>query len=113
MSDFESFVESIVNRHYKSLKEWLESNGLRAPEPKVLSKLIVGLIVSDLNDDKDLFDQVMGKLAEELGLEGKPMPLAQEALFHIMRLASLAYIRLLTGLGAPRRGGGPPSAWGS
>ena len=113
MSDFESYVESLVNYHYESLKKWLESNGFRAPKPEVLSKLIIGLIVSDLNDDKDLFDQVMGKLAEELGLEGKPMALAQEALFHVMRLASLAYIKLMTGLGTPGRGGSSSSAWGS
>ena len=95
MSEIEKIVHGLMLKHYDSLKKWLEGNGLRAPDPFILANLIIDLIRSDLERDEKLFDETIEKIADELRLKGKPMKLAQEALFHLMRIASLAYIRAI------------------
>jgi len=96
MSEVEGIVHGLMLKHYKSLKKWLESNGLRAPDPFVLANLIIDLIRSDLERDDELFDKTIDRIAEELRLKGKPMTLAHQALFHLMRIAGLAYIKATT-----------------
>jgi len=102
MKDLEPIVHNLILKHYDNLKKWLESNGFRAPDPYILAQLIIDLIRSDLEKDEELFDKTVDKIAEELRLKGKPMRLAQEALFHLMRIAALAYIRA-TALPSRRR----------
>ena len=96
MSDVEKIVHGLMLKHYDSLKKWLEENGLRAPDPFVLARLIADLVRSDLERDEKLFDETVDRIADELRLKGKPMALAQQALFHLMRIAALAYIRAMT-----------------
>jgi len=96
MSEIEKIVHGLMLKHYDSLKKWLEENGLRAPDPFILGRLIADLVRSDLERDEKLFDKTVDRIADELRLKGKPMALAQEALFHLMRIAALAYIRAMT-----------------
>lgn len=102
-SDIEAIVHGLMLKHYDGLRKWLRENGLRAPDPFILAKLVADLIRSDLEGDDQLFDRTVERIADELGLRGKPMRLAHQALYHLMRIAALAYIKATTSASLRRR----------